>query len=863
MPNYKTSLLKYFLFCFLGIIIFSCGHETTVNAWKFKQVNNDTIWYPATVPGTVHTDLLANNLIPDPFINTNELDLQWIEEKDWEYKTTFQLASKLMQKEHIEINFEGLDTYADVYLNDSLIISADNMHRAWKTDIKSLLINGFNSLYIRFKSPVKEGQKKLEQLPYYIPASNEAKPIGFQNSIFTRKAQYHYGWDWGPRLTTSGIWRLFSFKGWNSAKIETVKIETQSIVRDTAVCMVTINTKSIENVSKEIIIKLKDVEISSKKITEKDQKLIYEVKIPNPKLWWPNGMGKQYLYNLSVDLKIDNKIEDTYYHKIGIRKVELIQSSDSLGNSFYLKVNGKPLFMKGSNYIPSDFFNPRASKNYKRVIQDAIDANMNMLRVWGGAIYENDEFYSLCDEKGILIWQDFMFACAMVPTQESHINSIKEEAKEAIQRLNNHPSIALWCGNNENLTGWKQWDWQNTYNLSKTDSLTIWNTYDTLFNHTLKNYVSEYGNNNYWASSPSSNINTVQNKFSGDQHEWGVWFNQLPFKEYTDNAGRFISEYGLQSFPELNTIKKFDSSINKWNINTPTLNFRQRSKMPWISEDFNGFDMINYYIDLYFPSPNNLEELIYLSQLSQALSLQSATEAHRRNKPYTMGSLYWQIDDVWPTISWSTVDYFGNWKAAHYAIREANKPIIVSAEIDDEQLNVYLVSDILEGFSGMCKIALKTITGKSIKSWEFDCYTKSQTNTIIYSENVKAFLEGFPLENVFLEMTLSQNEMIVDESLFYFVNPKDLKLQKPNINIDVNGTEVTLTATSLAKNVYLSTGTIEGHFSNNYFDLIPEKSKTVTFSSDSEITDLKSILKIISLSDIDRDSKVDSLLSIE
>jgi len=847
----RYTFTKLFLLFFIAFSILSCGHETSINAWEFKQTN-DTIWHPAIVPGTIHTDLLANKLIDDPFIGKNELHLQWIEEKDWEYKTTFQLGSKLMRKEHIDINFEGLDTYAFVYLNDSLIIEADNMHHRWSTDIKSLVNEEINELRVIFKSPIIEGQKKLEQLPYFIPASNEARPIGEQTSIFTRKAQYHYGWDWGPRLTTSGIWRPFHFKGWDTDKIENVKIETQSIIGDTAIAQISIETKAVHNNSKEAVIHFNNVEVISEQIKNTENQLIYQVKIPSPKLWWPNGMGAQYLYNVSIDLKVNRKTEDTYKQKIGLRKIELLNTvdSDSLGTSFYLSVNDKPVFMKGANYIPSDFFNPRASKNYERVVQNAIDANMNMLRVWGGAIYENDAFYSLCDEKGILIWQDFMFACAMVPTQDTHIKSIKREAKAAIQRLNNHPSIALWVGNNENLTGWKQWGWQENYNLSKPDSLAIWNTYDTLFNHTLKVYVSKYGNGNYWASSPSSGTNELQNKFSGDQHEWGVWFNQLPFDEYHTNAGRFISEYGVQSLPELNTIKKFDPFVTNWTINTEALNFRQRSKMPWISEGFDGFDMMNYYIDLYYPKPNNLEELIYLSQSTQALCLQTATEVHRKNKPYTMGSLYWQIDDVWPTVSWSTVDYFGNWKAAHYAVREVNKSIITSAETKDNQLNVYLISDKTEAIRGLFKIILKTLSGTAIKSWEFDAYATTQESKMVYSENIEEFLGDYQPENVFLEMTFIQDDTFVDEGVFYFVKPKHLNLIPSDIKIDINDMQITLTASTLAKNVYLSTGDIQGHFSDNYFDLIPGKSKTIIFSSNSEISNLKSILSIMSLIDI-------------
>lgn len=823
--------LKYTFALLVFTSFFSCGQETEIHEWTFSEAGADE-WHPAKVPGVVHLDLMANGLIPDPMVATNEDSVQWVETKDWEYKTTFLLSSKLLKKDHVEINFEGLDTYADVYLNDSLIITANNMHIPWSAEIKPFLKPDTNELRVLFHSAVRIGQQKLEELPYFIPASNENKPVGQQTSIFSRKAPYHYGWDWGPRLVSCGIWRDFSFSGWDDSKIKNVKIDVEKALGDTAICLVTIDAISPEGTETAAAIQFDGADVISKQISGTKNQLTYRVKIPNPKVWWPTGMGEQYLYDVNIDLLIDGKKRDKVSERIGLRTVELVREmdEDSLGKSFYLTINGHPTFMKGANYIPADFFNTRAANKYERVIQDALDANMNMLRIWGGAVYENDAFYDLCDEKGILIWQDFMFACAMVPTQDYHLKDIEIEAEAAVKRLHNHASIVLWCGNNENLSGWHGWNWQATYNLHDADSLAVWQTYDTLFNHILPVYVEEFGNGIYWPTSPSSDENELENKFSGDQHEWKVWFGQKPFSHFEENAGRFISEYGLQAFPDMSTIERFDPSVKEWELETGALNYRQRSKMPWIAEGFDGFDMMRYYVDLYYPAPDSLDEFVYLSQISQALSLEVATEAHRRNKPYTMGTLYWQLDDVWPTTSWATVDYFGTWKAGHYSVREANKPVIISANIEKDSVHFHIISDQLTPLKGNLNIQLKNMQGDTLKAWETAYNFDILENKIVLKSAIADLTDNQDQKEVFLDMTLTADENIIDKGILYFVTPKDLKLQDPEIEFSISGSEISLTAKSLAKNVQLRTKTMDGHFSDNYFDLIPGTVKKVTYS---------------------------------
>jgi len=416
--------------------------------------------------------------------------------------------------------------------------------------------------------------------------------------------------------------------------------------------------------------------------------------------------------------------------------------------------------------------------------------------------------------------------------------------------LHNHPSVVLWCGNNENLTGWKAWGWQDTYNLHDADSLAVWETYDQLFNHTLKDIVEAHGNAIYWPSSPTSGENLRENKWSGDQHEWGIWFGQKYFDHYEENAGRFISEFGLQSFPNMETIRKMDPTVEDWDLETVSLNFRQRSKMNWIKEGFDGFDMMRYYNDYYYPEPQNLESFVYLSQLTQADGLQAAIEAHRGNKPYTMGSLYWQIDDVWPTISWSTVDYYGNWKAGHYAVREANKEMIVSVKVHENRLDVHLISDRLKDFNGQLKLELKTLSGAFVQDLDLmDCWVGKLGNKVIYSTDVSKFLKGEKPSNVYLSMSVIRDGKVIDKGVHYFAKPKELQLQDPNIHTEVVGKRVKISSNYLAKGVYLSVLDTESHFSENYFDLLPGETKEVVLERTSGDVDLGTSLKVESLWD--------------
>ena len=466
MP-YKVKKIFVFLLCLNCFFIFgqtSYRNLSTEN-WTFNK-KNETKKHKATIPGTVHTDLFQNQLIPEPFFGANEKQLQWIENENWEYETYFSLTKSELKNQNIDLEFEGLDTYATVYLNGKAVLEADNMFRKWTISAKSHLKIGTNHLKVVFHSAVQKGKEQASKLSYTLPEKER---------VFVRKAQYQFGWDWGPRFVTAGIWKKVQLKFWNSAKIESVKYN-QKVLNETVADLDFIFTIFAEKSGK-YQIKLGQKQFPF--VLKKGQNVVkVPLSIPNPILWWSNGLGVPHQYAFRFSLEQNQQIIDVKQLKIGLRTIELIQEKDQIGSSFYYKLNGKPVFMKGANVVPSDSFLPRVSDStYFSLVENAKKANMNMLRVWGGGVYFDDAFYEACDANGILVWQDFMFACSMYPGDEKFVQNVKQEVIDNVNRLQNHPSIAIWCGNNENDEGWHNWGWQKQFNYSKSDSTQIWNDY--------------------------------------------------------------------------------------------------------------------------------------------------------------------------------------------------------------------------------------------------------------------------------------------------------------------------------------------------------------------------------------------------
>lgn len=813
------NLLAIF-FCLAFQFTFSqvVQRDLSSEKWFISQEEKNE-FLPAKIPGTVHTDLFSNNKIPDPFFGDNEKKLQWIENENWIYKTTFYIADDEFRHKNINLIFNGLDTYADVFLNGKKILSADNMFRTWKTDVKDELKTGKNELSVIFYSASKKGKEFAAKLPYKLPENER---------VFVRKAQHHFGWDWGPRFVTAGIWKPVSLEMWDDVKIENVKF-TQNISKNKA----EINFITEIETESPGVYKFKiNEEIKSVTLKKGSNIIQNKFTIQSPKLWFPNGFGEPHLYPFQISLlkNTENlssknstkglKLVDSKKINIGLRNIEHVQEPDQFGKSFYFKVNGVPVYAKGANVIPPHAFLPSAKKNiYKTWMEEAKFANMNMLRVWGGGTYLDDEFYDEADKNGILVWQDFMFACAMYPGDEAFLENVKQEVTDQVNRLQNHASLAIWCGNNENDEGWHNWGWQKQLNYTKQDSTKVWNDYVKLFRELIPKTLDSVSSQKtpYWQSSPSNGWGRDIAYKEGDVHYWGVWWGKEPFEKYREKTGRFVSEYGFQGMPPMETFRKF-ADPEDLNLNSVAVKNHQKHAT--------GYETITEYMARDYKVPQKFEDFAYVSQLLQAHGMQIAVHAHRQKKPYNMGTLYWQLNDAWPVISWSSVDFYGKRKASHYQFRRSFEPVFVSVEETAESYNIWVNNDSNEDYGNSLDFELVDFYGKSLYAASIASYTPKLSNEIIAKIPKNDFAK-FDLNKAVLKLKWESDDKKVS-ALHFFAKPKNLVLKKPNIKIKyLNENTIDLSTDFLAKDVYLIDEKA-GNFSDNFFDLLPGETKKIT-----------------------------------
>lgn len=806
--------------------------------WQFRQAGTKT-WYEASVPGTVHTDLLKCGFINDPFYRLNENDIQWIDKVNWEYRTHFSTNMNLKPSEEAFLVLDGLDTYADVFLNDSLILVADNMFVSWEVPVSRNLLRAENELRIYFHSPVFIGLQKLEAFGMPLPADNDQSEKGGLGpdkvSIFTRKAPYHYGWDWGPRLVTSGIWRNVSLKIVDKVSIDDLYVKQQKITSKKAELTAVLELLNHTAGKYELNIKVNGLLASSLKLSLPDSGSSIEVpiSIPNPALWWPNGHGEQPLYHITAEITTGGNLIDSKSVTIGLRNIKLIRKTDKEGESFCFEVNGKPVFAKGANYIPNDVFLPRVTPDkYEYIVSSAAKANMNMLRVWGGGIYENDLFYDLCDKYGIMVWQDFMFACAMYPADMDYYQSVTKEAVQNIKRLRSHACMALWCGNNEIEQAWAQsdekkgWGWKQRYSIS--ERAIIWKAYDTIFHHILPDQVMTYNPETpYWPSSPSAGMGKLAShtNTSGDMHYWGVWHGGEPIESFAKYKARFMSEYGFQSFPEFESVKQYTAS-DDWDISSQVMSAHQRSGI--------GNQRIKDYMLQWYNQPVDFEDQLYVGQLLQAEAIKKAIETHRSQMPYCMGSLYWQLNDCWPVASWSGIDYYGRWKALHYFAREAFKNQIVSVSIEGNNLVIRGISDV-ESTTGSLRINLMDFHGISLWNRSVSVSMPSNGSKVMATIGLDKLPAMQHKTDALLYVTFIKNERLIDSDIFYLDKPKNLQLPFPDISTHIRQRndkyEIEITTKNLCKNLMLISEGNAYSFSDNYFDLLPGETKVITVES--------------------------------
>ena len=803
--------------------------------WKFRQARL-TNWYPATVPGVVHTDLLQNKIIEDPFFRLNERGLQWIDKEDWVYETCFTLAADMMRKENMELVFEGLDTYADVYLNDECILKANNMFRRWSIPVRQYIREENNILKVYFHSPVKIDVPKWDALPYQYPASNDQSENGglFNKkiSIFARKAGYHYGWDWGPRLVTSGIWRPVYIRAWSDLRINDVFIEQKEVGAGRAVIAGHVELDADKDMDG-VLVTITD-EATGRVLGEWQadlkrgtNRVTVDFVLHKPKLWWSNGLGEPFLYRFRTDIIAGGELLDSKTERVGIRSLKVVHQPDKDGHTFYIELNGRPVFAKGANYIPLDNFLPRVTpENYKRTILDAAGVNMNMLRVWGGGIYENDVFYDLCDEHGIMIWQDFMFACSMYPAEGALLDNIHQEAVDNVKRLRNHACIALWCGNNECQDAWLGWGWKREIERqNKEYADKIWAQYRQQYHVTLPGVVREYAPGTfYWPSSPFAFEGEMSGTTDGDRHYWSVWHGKAPISDYDSEKSRFFSEYGFQSFPEFESVKRYAPYPEDWDIRSEVMMSHQRG-----GDHANG--LIETYLLNEYKKPRDFRAFLYMNHVLQGDAIKTAIESHRRQMPYNMGTLFWQHNDCWPVASWASRDYYGRWKAQHYYVRKAYDDILISPVVEGDDLKVYAVSDRLENTSGRLQLQVCQFDGTVVHHWGKSVGISGNDSRVCFSAPLAKLLEGANRGTVYVRVDYTDKSGRVYHNNYCLGKQKDMDYPKVDLQIEVRsiegGYEVTVSADKFARAVCLSVADNESVYSDNYFDVQPKSSVQV------------------------------------
>jgi beta-mannosidase len=869
--------LATLVFCLLGISLFCCFAAVPLEAaepasrpldsgWQFRAVANTDRsdvkeWHPAQVPGVVQTDLLKSGLIPDPFDRDNEFRLQWIGLADWEYQTGFQVDAAALAHDHVDLVFEGLDTFADVYLNDQAILHADNMFRRWRIPAKAALKPGSNTLRIIFHSAIEKMIPYVKSLPYILPSistHNYGNEENIATAPYTRKAPYNYGWDWGPRFMTEGIWQPVRLETWDALRIENFHIHQQNVTSDLANVTAEVEIEASRPTAATLT--LSHDELSGSQTADGTQTLqlnaginhvSFPLRIASPKLWYPLGYGAQNRYRFSAAIRIGREVAVHTETKTGLRSIELRRVPDQWGRSFEFVVNGISVFAKGADVIPFDSFPNRVTPEiHRNILQSARDAHMNMVREWGGGYYESDDFYDICDELGIMVWQEFMFGGDMIPGDVPFQENVRQEAVDQIKRLRDHPSIVVWCGNNEVETGWWHWGDRQEFKASISPDTRdrVWQDYVIMFADILKSAVSQYADPvPYTPSSPSANFEEIpDNQHNGDMHYWAVWHQQAPAADYTKQFPRFMSEYGFQSFPELRTIRTFANQPGDFDIRSTVMQAHQKNK--------GGNERILTYMLREYREPKDFASFVYLSQVQQAEIIKIGAEHLRRQRPRTMGSLYWQLNDCWPVASWASIDYYGRWKALHYYARRFYDDVLISPFLHDDKVDVYVVSDKLQPLSGTIHMRLLDFSGNTLLEQIKDVQIPAQSNAVYFTVDKAALAAKGDLRKSFLVFDLAMAGKQVSRNLIFFDAMHNLELPvRPKIETTLTKTgedySVTVQSSQLARNVYLSFGDLNVETADNYFDLLPSEPVTIRLKSSATLDQIKAALTTISLTD--------------
>ena len=803
--------------------------------WRFRERGEDA-WSPASVPGNNYLDLMAAELIPDPFFRDNESKVQWVAERDWEYCTTFHATVEELSKDRIDLVFKGVDTYAEIYLNDTHIQTCANMFCAYRCDVSELLVAGENRLRVCLDSPLKRARPMAARAGITYPAENDHS--NEKLSVFTRKAPYQYGWDWGARLVTSGLWRPVLLEAYDTVRISNVNYHIEALSDESAEVRFAVEVDSAlaQDVSIDVLSSEAGFDARPVSFLVGEGRRVFSVpaRIAKPKLWWPNGHGDPFLYDVVVVLRVGGEVRSQARLRVGLRTVNILTDEDEIGTQFTVEVNGKKLFMKGANYIPSDSFPERVTpERYRELFASISDANMNMVRVWGGGIYENDLFYDLADEFGILVWQDFMFACTYYPATADMLANIEEEVRQNVRRLRSHPCIALWCGNNEVEMAISSWDWPAKFNYDEATTASLIEDYKELFERRLPRWLSEEDPSRFYLpSSPSGCWEDEDDDRRGDSHYWGVWHGEEPFSEYERRIPRFMSEFGFQSLPDIRSVEMFTEPGDR-DVTSEVMRVHQKHGR--------GYGIIKRYMDAEYAPPGDFAAFLYLSQVQQAAGLKKAFAAQRLARPHCMGTLFWQMNDSWPVASWSAIDYYGRKKALYYEARRCFAPVAVFARCSEDGVAVGAVNDTDDIVSGELSLSLMRLDGEVLWTRRSPLTLRPQQaeSAAIVPLSELPHADGRSEQIFVATYTLESGEACRD--IFQFVASKDLSPTNPVFALKaVRGRaswNIEIRANCYATGVQLSAPPEFGvlNLDDNFISLLPGERRSLTPVSDSDL----------------------------
>ncbi len=867
----KVFLLAAIAVCSL-LPAFSASATMLDANWQFRLLPGDdqqaahpqmTQWRDARVPGSVHADLLAHRLIADPYVGAAEADLQWIGLADWEYRARFDVDAATLARQHAELVFEGLDTFAEVELNGQPLLRADNAHRTWSARVDGRLRPGGNILRIVFRSPIRTLLPIVQAMPHRI-AGNYPSPYGDEPKDamvgnFVRKPAYHFGWDWGPRYVTAGVWRAVRLQAWDAQRVQDLAVRTDSLDDERALLTAVVE---VEHAGAEtelpVRVNVHGPEGDSVARVERrvrlragTQRVEVPLRVQQPRRWWPAGQGAQDRYTVSVRLGQGDDLQLQASRRIGLRTVELRRElDDDGGQGFAFVINGRPIFAKGANVIPFDAFPARVDvARLRSVLTSARDANMNMLRNWGGGYYEDDAFFELADELGLLVWQDFMFGGGMQPGFDPAFRrNVVAEARDNVRRLRHHASIVLWCGNNEEETAWK--DWGHGRELRQADPAfagKVWQGYVDLFGHDLRQVVTEEGLGvPYWSSSPGNDLDDKANDSRrGDKHYWEVWGNPaLPVTAYLRETPRFMSEYGLQSWPSQAMVDRI-APRDEQGIDTPVIRAHQKFMAG------QGNERLLHYIRMGYGEPDDFAQFLYLGQVMQAEGIALAALHHRASRPYTMGSLYWQLNDVWPGASWSSLDHDGNWKPLHFNARRFFADLAVAALRDGGVTQVSLLNDTPQAQQVQWRLRVMDLQGQVLGE---------QQQTLVLAPGTAAEAGRFsdarllgdadPSRTVAV-VELLQKGQVVSRGIVQFVEASGLALEADQLDADVQpdagGAQLVLQARGLVRAAWIDFDGLDVALDDNFLDLLPGEKRVLRLRSGATPAELRTALRIRTL----------------